>query len=290
MPFTQPTTEIIKKRFSCRNYLDLPINQGKRQQLTNYISAMNAGPFGHRPRFKLVTATKEDRNALKNLGTYGFIRGATGFIIGAIKNPEQELEDFGYLMEKIILYATDLELGTCWIGGTFTKSSFSKKISASDEELVPAVTSIGHIPPNPDLFARLVRRGAQADRRFPWDKLFYEQDFGCPISRERLGDYAIPFEMVRIGPSASNQQPWRIVEDGIKYHFYLQRTPGYRETLWGKLVKVADLQRIDMGIAMNHFEETTLDLGLKGHWEMSKPEIKIPDELTEYTASWVGDS
>jgi hypothetical protein len=96
--------------------------------------------------------------------------------------------------------------------------------------------------------------------------------------------------MVRIGPSASNKQPWRIIKDGNRIHFYLQRTPGYRESLLMRLITVADLQRIDMGIAMNHFEMTSLELGLKGHWEMSQPEIKIPDELTEYTASWVGDS
>jgi hypothetical protein len=127
MHFTQPITEIIKKRFSCRNYSELPIDTGKKQLLTDFIRSIGTGPFGNRPRFKLVTATEEDRVALKKLGTYGFIKGATGFIIGAINSPEKELEDFGYLMEKIILFTTNLGLGTCWLGGTFTKSSFSKK-------------------------------------------------------------------------------------------------------------------------------------------------------------------
>ncbi len=133
MPFSQPTNEIIKKRFSCRNYSARHIDVGKKQQLTDFISNLGAGPFGHRPRFKLVAAIERDKKALQKLGTYGFIRGATGFIIGAIKNPEQELEDLGYLMEDIILFATDLGLGTCWLGGTFTKSTFSKKISAGEE-------------------------------------------------------------------------------------------------------------------------------------------------------------
>ena len=33
-------------------------------------------------------------------------------------------------------------------------------------------------------------------------------------------------EMVRIAPSASNKQPWRVVRDGPAWHFYCQRTPG----------------------------------------------------------------
>jgi len=34
------------------------------------------------------------------------------------------LENFGYRMELIVLHATDLELGTCWLGGTFFTQQF----------------------------------------------------------------------------------------------------------------------------------------------------------------------
>ena len=51
---------------------------------------------------------------------------------------EKNLEDFGYTMERIILFATDLGLGTCWLGGSFTKSRFAEKISANGSERVPA--------------------------------------------------------------------------------------------------------------------------------------------------------
>ncbi len=59
-----------------------------------------------------MAAGEKDNEALKGLGTYGFIRGATAFIVGAIKHSEYNLEDFGYIMEKNILYATDLGIGT----------------------------------------------------------------------------------------------------------------------------------------------------------------------------------
>jgi nitroreductase len=271
MHLSQPITVIIRKRYSCRTYSELSIDEGKKQQLADYISSLGTGPFGNQPRFKLVTATEEDRKALKKLGTYGFIKDATGFIIGAIKDPENELEDFGYLMEEIILYATDLGLGSCWLGGTFTKSSFSEKISASDKELVPAVTSVGNVADNPRLIEMVTRRNVNPDRRLPWEKLFFDKEFGKPLSIEGLGKFAESLEMVRLGPSASNRQPWRIIKKGDTYHFYLQRTPGYRESFLVKLVTVADLQRIDLGIAMSHFEVTTREMGIKGHWEMIEP-------------------
>ncbi len=78
---------------------------------------------------------------------------------------------------------------------------------------------------------------------------------------------------------------WRIIKEGSAWHFYLQRTPGYMTE--EKLTQIADLQRMDMGIAISHFELTARELGLEGRWEMDEPEIEKADELTEYTASWV---
>ena len=93
--------------------------------------------------------------------------------------------------------------------------------------------------------------------------------------------------MVRLAPSASNKQPWRIVKDGDLFHFFLQRTPGYRESMLKKVLGIFDLQRVDMGIALCHFDLTMKELGVQGDWVVKEPTIKKPDEITEYTASWV---
>ena len=60
------------------------------------------GPLGSRARFALVAATEGDQEALRGLGTYGFIKGATGFIVGAAERSPEDLEDYGYLMEHAI--------------------------------------------------------------------------------------------------------------------------------------------------------------------------------------------
>ena len=290
MTFATPISDLIKQRYSCRSYLDQPIEGVTMQLLADYASTIGPGPFGTQPRFKLITATDQDRKALNKLRTYGFIKGATGFIIGAVQYVDRNLEDFGYLMEKIILYATDLGLGTCWLGGTFTKSSFGKKISVKRDELVPAVTATGYPSDKRRLIERITRRKANADRRVSWNTLFFDSEFGSPLPRQDAGEFAVPLEMVRLGPSASNKQPWRVIREGDRWHFYLQRTPGYREAALVKLFTVADLQRMDMGIAMCHFELTARELGLNGHWEMKDPHLTIPDELTEFTAAWVGST
>jgi len=288
MVFTQPVTDIIRRRYSCRRYLETPIEDETRQRLAEFVTSDAAGPFGPTPsRFILAAATEQDRQDLHGLGTYGFIKNPTGFIIGAMGPGDKNLEGFGYLMERNVLLATDLGLGTCWLGGSFTRSSFSHKIRAKRGETIPAVISTGYVA---DLggWGDPIRRFAGSDRRLPWDMLFFDARWGAPLFSEAAGAYAEVLEMVRLGPSASNKQPWRIVRDGDRWHFYLHRTPGYAAAGIGRLVGIADLQRVDMGIAMCHFELTAAELGLVGQWQVRDPGLELPGDLTSYTATWAG--
>jgi hypothetical protein len=287
MLITKPITEVIRQRFSCRSYLDQPISAEKRQALKTFIDGLPNGPFGSHPNFHLVAAEKQNSRTLKDLGTYGFIQGATGYIIGTLGAGEKNLEDYGYQMEQIILYATRLDLGTCWLGGSFTRSSFARKINAADDALIPAVTSIGEIANVEEARNGLLRRQINADQRLPWEQLFFDQKFKAPLTQPKAGDYVTPLEMLRIGPSASNKQPWRVVKDGSAWHFYLQRTKNYPQRTLTRFLGIADIQRLDLGIAMCHFELTARELGLPGKWVSKEPAITKPDELTEYTVSWV---
>jgi len=85
--------------------------------------------------------------------------------------------------------------------------------------------------------------------------------------------------MVRRAPSASNRQPWRIVRDGNNFHFYICRNKGY-----GKLFNY-DIQKLDVGIAMCHFDLTALESGIQGKWTEMNPGLTCGrgmDYLTSY--------
>ncbi len=279
-------TELIRQRYSCRKYQDKPIDGGEQRLLSDFLCSKSAGPLGARLRFALVAATDRERQSLKGLGTYGVIRGAVGFMVGAAERAPRDLEDYGYLMEDAVLFATDLGLGTCWLGGTFSKSSFAKKIAVTEREVMPAVSAVGYIAEE-GRFGTFIRKRAGSDLRLPWESLFFGERFGEPLTPEGAESYSEPLEMVRLAPSASNKQPWRIVRAGDAWHFFLQRTKGYGEgSLVFRLLHLADLQRVDMGIAMCHFELTARELGLTGEWVIAEPDIKKPDKSIEYTASW----
>ena len=101
-----------------------------------------------------------------------------------------------------------------------------------------------------------------------------------PLDEKEAGDYRDAFEAVRLGPSASNKQPWRLVQDNEGLiHLYLKENKLYNRML-GKI----RIQLIDMGIALCHFELAAKDRGLPGNWSVQewKPQIKG----LQYIASW----
>jgi len=284
----QPALEAMRRRRSCRSYLPKPLDDRTRDELRTRLDALGAGPFGGRGRFVLAAVSAGDERALKGLGTYGNVRNPQAFIIGAVREGARNLEDFGFLMEKAILAAVDLGLATCWLGGGFRKSRFTARIGAAGDETVPAVVSVGYAADagHPGgVLGLLSGRTSRLDS----DRLFFSPDFGRPLRLGAAGPLGPALEAVRGGPSASNKQPWRIVRVGRLWHLYLRRTKGYRDRLLVRIVGMSDLQRVDMGIAMCHFELAARELGAAGTWVAADPGLALPDALTEYVATWRED-
>jgi nitroreductase len=282
---TRPVSELMRERFSCRMYLRKPIDEGTLTRLRAFLEGLGPGPFGSPIRFRLLAATAEDEQALKGLGTYGMIKNPQGFIAGAMGPGPKNLEDLGYLMERAILEAAGLGLGTCWLGGSFRKSRFSRTFGVTGEETIPAIAAVGYSA-DAERSGGWAGRAIKRSTRLTPDKLFFSGGFDRPLGAEGSGALAPALESVRWAPSASNKQPWRIVRADGRWHFFLQRTKGYGKGLLSKLSPMADVQRIDLGIAMCHFEMAARELGLEGIWELADPGIGLPDDLTGYTATW----
>jgi len=283
--------DTIRSRYSCRGYQNRSIDKEIISELLNYASTHQIGPFGTKVRVHFGEV-KSGLSILRGLNTYGFIKGTDEFLIGALTKADDHLqqEEFGYVIEKIILKATELDLGTCWMGGTFRKSVFANLIELNESESLPAVIAIGYPKIKKRKMDKMIRKIAKSDHRRPWDKLFYDQNFEKPLSQENACEFETALEMVRLAPSASNKQPWKLVKDNNCIHFYLRRTPGYKDQpVLTRTGKEGDLQRIDIGIAMSHFELTCNETGISGKWVVNDPNISLPDDLTEYKVSWISD-
>lgn len=286
MKFTMPITELVKRRFSCRSYLKQPLEISQIESINALLSEIHSGPLGSTLRFKLIAASFENYDALRGVGTYGAIKNPAGFLAGVVDSSPKNLEDYGFALEKVILQITDMGLGTCWLGGLFTRSSFAKVLGMAEVEIMPAVVSLGKIGDPERAKKSLIRRLAGSAKRKPWQEIFFSDSFQVPMTAEDAGKFAPLLEIVQWAPSASNKQPWRIVKTDELWHFFLNRTKGYSSGLVAKLVKMADIQRLDIGIAMCHWELGANEMGLQGNWIVAAPSIENKNSLTEYIVSW----
>ena len=251
--------------------------------MKTFIDRCSLGPLGNGTQFRIVASSVYDPAQFAKLGTYGFIKDPAAFIVGAIPNEPGALEDLGYNMELLILKATELEIGSCWLGGTFTKNRFAGQINLTSDQYIPAVTALGYPADRKGWIDRVSRVYAGADRRLPWDNLFFRDNMSEPLPEDQAGAYYEALQLVRLAPSASNKQPWRILQAGERWHFYLKRTAQYPPPLFKNLLDLADLQLVDIGIAMAHFYLGTEEAGLQGEWIADDPDLS--SEL-EYIISW----
>lgn len=278
--FEKPITQVIRERTSIRSYNNKPLDSDVADKVIQLLNE-SKGPLGIYTRFKLVNANIDHIDSNLKLGTYGVIKGTSWFIASAVKNSTDSLLELGYILEKGILYATSIGLGTCWLGGTFKKGEFAKVMELKEDELLPIISPIGYSSESRRLVDSFIRLTAGSKNRKPWSEIFFNNNFFKPLTESDAAEYSIPLEMLRLAPSASNKQPWRIVKSGDNYDFYIEHTKGY-----GKAFSY-DIQMVDMGIALCHFELTALELGLAGTWQKIKTNINELSPLTEYIISWI---
>ncbi|MFZ3588864.1 nitroreductase family protein [Bacillus sp. DJP31] len=284
MDSRQTIIETMRKRQSSRTFDTQNITEAHINLINSYIISEEnlRGPLGRKGKIEMIQVTKNVSEKGIKLGTYGFIKSPRGYLVGICENDKYSLVDFAYVFHKLILYVAELGIGTCWMGGTFNRTSFEKEMSLSEGEFIPCISPIGYPKDKQRMFDKALRRVVKADNKKSWDRLFYHSNFENALTKEKAGFLDTPIEMVRLGPSASNKQPWRlVVSEGLEAcHFYIEHTPNYSSSLG------YDMQLLDMGIAMCQYELACKELNVQGKWIINEPNVELPNEQTEYIVSW----
>jgi nitroreductase len=254
--------ETIRTRKSVRTYDGRSVPDDLKRDILASIPAK--GPFGTSVRLVWVTETDPDR--IRELGTYGMIQGASDFLAGLVRRDagDRGFLDFGYCFETAILSATSLGLGTCWLGGTFNRGGFARKAGADSDEMVCAASPVGWPAIHRSFIESASRFVVAADRRRPFSDLFFEEDGITPLQADPVT--ANILECVRLAPSATNKQPWRIVRSGGEFRFYCAQDSVYKRVF-------SFIQTVDLGIAMRHFEAAAGMSSWKGGWKEGRPEM-----------------
>jgi len=234
----------ITTRRSERSYDGKPLTAEDENKLMAYIEEDEnlTGIMGSKIKIHLV---KNFENGSGRIGTYGVVKNAPAFVVAVCENKADAMLDLGYVFEKLVLYLETIGLSTCWLGGTFKGGDI--QVPVGEDEFIPIISPVGYSSKRKTLIDRTFRKFAKSDDRLDFDQLFFYRDFKHSVPKGVMRNV---LESVRLAPSASNKQPWRVVvtEQG-RVHFYIERTPDY-----GKGRLAYDIQMVDMGIALSHYE------------------------------------
>ncbi len=141
--------EAIKKRYSCRNYLEKSI---EKEKLNEILEAARLAPSAKNLqdwRFVVVTDKDKKKKIAEAANNQMFLEKA-GAIIVACTNSDYVMRcgqaagviDVSIALEHICLQATELGLATCWIGA-FYPEKVKPVVSIPDDITIVELLAVG---------------------------------------------------------------------------------------------------------------------------------------------------
>ncbi|HHT28575.1 MAG TPA: nitroreductase [Firmicutes bacterium] len=239
--------EAIYQRKSVRNYTVQTPSAEALQGLQEVADQMRDAC----PAARAVVVHDAPKAMFKGiLGSYGGVQGAPACVLFIADTEHRHHQmQLGYLGEAVILEATALGLGTCWIGGFFSANLAKQLTPIRPEERIIAVTPLGY-PAIVRWDEKLLKSAARSNTRKPLAEI-------CQPEPEQWPDWGRSgLAAARTAPSALNRQPWRFtLQDGT-----VSIAPN-------KALETGVLtRRLDCGIAMLHFQVGAAHAGAYGTW------------------------
>lgn len=131
------TLEAIDARHSVRAYKDMPVADDIRQQLNWYVEKCNQESGLH------IFIRYDDPDGFNSrLAHYGNFRNVKNYIVLAGKKDSDFEYRCGYFGEKIVLFAQQHGLNTCWAALTFNKRKVKELIP--EGETLCMVIALGY--------------------------------------------------------------------------------------------------------------------------------------------------
>ncbi len=208
--------EALQSRHSVRKYQDRPLDESHIAALQDEIGKLNREADLH---MQLVL---NERKAFKGFLSYGTFSNVANYIMVVGKNSDSLEYRAGYYGEKLVLFAQQIGLSTCFVGLTYKKVEGAFLVGP-DEKVVLCI-AIGY--GEPDGFRQhKIKRPDQVSNLTPDSPSWFRKGV----------------EAALLAPTAVNQQ---------KFYFEYVPTDRVKPVRRSSLVGYT---KIDLGIAMYNF-------------------------------------
>ena len=245
--------EAIENRTSRRTYSKEEIHPNQIKAIQQLISNINKESGLN---FQLLEDSTQFFAGFKM--SYGLLKNVktTIALVGDKSKIANIKTQIGYYGEFLMLECVNLNLGTCWIGGTYDKEGTENALNLGPQEELFAVITVGLVSETKTLKEKMISQFGKNKQTF--DELLTEREEPLP-NWVRKG-----VEAARFAPSAVNGKP-------VAYT-YLNKTVRAFTTK-----KNHNHEAIDLGISLAHFELGALSEGISGEWipQASNSEEKI---------------
>jgi len=215
--------------------------------------------------------------------SYGRILNAPHYIVAVSETKPGYLTNAGFRMEQLILRAAAMGIGTCWMGGFYSRDKVADMLSLREDEQVVALTPIGWSASG--RWNQVIRKATKLfvphrAGRLPLEKLTFETRWGRPADHSlSIQSRWLPFlEAARHAPSWMNSQPWRFILHGDSVTLAVRR-PASQKGLPYYL--------LDGGIAMCHMYLVAQTAGSSNRWNCSPAHLDDVRDALGIPADWV---
>lgn len=283
MTFDEPIMDIVARRHSVRSYQPTPLSADALQAIME--SGARSRPLFPQIGLRFIRIEdgpafiKEHGGALRS---YGRILGAPHYVAVVSEATPGYMVNAGFRTEQLILRATQVGVGTCWLGGAYRRQDVGQMLNVATDEQVVALTPLGYPAGGArDIASRAIKLlTPRQGKRHPLEKLVFAGEWGVPPGpilddRPALRDM---LEAARLAPSWVNSQPWRFVLREADLVIAVSRPAGQNELPYFLL---------DGGIAMSHISLVAAERGLAGAWTLDDAVLiqtqracRVPDEHT----------
>lgn len=236
--------QAIETRISCRAFTNQQLSEADFETLNEKVQQINADTGLHfqlyGPRANGTAIDMAPKMFSGNPPVYAALVAEKGAL------PEEKL---GYYGEELILLATQLGLGTCWVARTYDHDTV--RVELEEGEVLHDVVPIGYAPAKFPLLQRTIRKRIRG--RSKPNQALYQGPTPLDEAPEWLQKV---IQAVQLAPSAICEQPVVFVQDSADAPI--------KATLTGI---DSGLEYTDLGIAKLHFQLAAQANGIDGTWE-----------------------
>jgi len=169
---------VVSARRSVRGYAEV-----EEKKLVKILEAARLAPsWANRQYCRYVVVKDKSKKEELFGGVNPWLRQAP-VVLAACADPADSgsrngmiyyLVDAGISMQQLILAATDLGLGTCWIGA-FDEGEVKNLLEVPENVKVVALTPVGYPAEKERLRSKLARKFVAADKRKPIEEVVHRE-------------------------------------------------------------------------------------------------------------------